>query len=99
MNSALPTAGPAFTDRATLAHTPGGLAKFRGRRVTLFSLQRERITPKSDGFANVLRGFDHPYLMIFALVSGYSGSALRHGLRATPATTAVFSASAPPSGH
>jgi len=38
MNSALPTAGPALADRATLAHTPGALAKNQGQIVTLFSL-------------------------------------------------------------
>jgi hypothetical protein len=61
MNSALPTTGPAFTDRWNVAHAGGGLAKNHGRLVTLFSLLRLSIIAKTD---------DHDYFPYdFSLIS------------------------------
>jgi len=53
MNSALPTAGPAFTDRATLTHTQGGLAKETRGKVMLFSIWPDLINALSDRYGHV----------------------------------------------
>jgi hypothetical protein len=68
MNSALPTTGPAFTDRWNVAHAGGGLAKNHGRLVTLFSLSRLSIIIKSEGHDYFLYDFSPIFTGRFVLL-------------------------------